>query len=173
MGTVGGNLFPKASYQPIHVSPVTSPSRINPHTISKSARSCGTGFIREGVGAVSEAFGACPGLFANEFAPTLAKSARSGGTGFIREGVGAVSETVGAAPTSSQMNSLPRFRNRRNPVGPDSSGKTSVQTTYQRLGFAPKHRISHVAFLDHEECFKAATAAAFPRRHNVRPVSCR
>jgi hypothetical protein len=33
--------------------------------------------------------GACPGLFANEFAPTIWKSARSSETGFIREDVGA------------------------------------------------------------------------------------
>ena len=70
-------------------------------------RSCRTGFIREGVGAISEIIGACPDLLANEFAPTLSKSTRlldqihpgrSRRTGFIREDVGAISEIIGACP---------------------------------------------------------------------------
>jgi hypothetical protein len=92
-------------------------------TIAKSTRSCGTGFIREDVGSAGETFGACPGLFANKFAPMISKSARSCGTGFIGKASVPSSRHSEPVPASSRMNSLPQFRKRRDPVGPDSSGR--------------------------------------------------
>jgi hypothetical protein len=128
---VGPDLSGKTLVQSARESePVPTSSRMNSlPQLSKSARSCGTGFIREDVGSAGETFGACPGLFANKFAPTTFEIGAiplepdlSGKTSAQSAGE---SKPV---PASSRMNSLPQLRNRRVPVGPDLSGRASVQS---------------------------------------------
>ncbi len=141
-GIASAELMPsRASFAP--TNPASFRMACVAPTISKTARSGGTGFIREGVGSVSEIVGVCPGLFPDKsgptgiastelmpsqaslaptnpasfrmvwVAPTISKTARSGGTGFIREGVGSVSEIVGGCPG----------------LFPDKSGPTGIAST--------------------------------------------
>jgi hypothetical protein len=102
----------------------------------------GTGFIREDVGAFSERVRACPGLFANKFAPTISKSTRFCRTGFIREGVAPSARESEPVPASSRINSLLRFRNRRDSVGPDLSGKMSVHSARESEPVPTSSRIN-------------------------------